>query len=228
MAGKGDRLRPFDRKKWDAGWAILERSEPMDSEIVFQGMPKITRLSRPCIITEKIDGTNAQVLVTEGGQVFAGSKKRWIMPEKDNFGFAAWVQEHADELRQLGLGRHFGEWWGQGIQRGYGLQEKRFSLFNVSRWQSPRLMIDGSCSLGDLGIKRRLAPACCHVVPVLWTLAKLSLEDVGFALAGLVRNGSCAAPGFMDPEGIVIYHTQGNVLFKKTLKNDDKGKEHGA
>jgi hypothetical protein len=24
----------------------------------------------------------------------------------------------------------------------------------------------------------------------------------------------------MDPEGIVIYHTAGNVAFKKTFKND--------
>ncbi len=31
---------------------------------------------------------------------------------------------------------YFGEWWGSGVQRGYGLQkgDKRFSLFNVSRW----------------------------------------------------------------------------------------------
>ena len=27
MAGKGDRLRPFDRKKWDAGWAVFENGE---------------------------------------------------------------------------------------------------------------------------------------------------------------------------------------------------------
>ncbi|HLE80817.1 MAG TPA: RNA ligase family protein, partial [Dehalococcoidia bacterium] len=99
----------------------------------FQEFGKIYRLSRDCIITEKIDGTNAQVVVLEDGRVLAGSRNRWITPEADNFGFARWVKEHEEELRSLGPGRHYGEWWGSGIQRGYGLKEKRFSLFNVSR-----------------------------------------------------------------------------------------------
>lgn len=34
-------------------------------------------------------------------------------------------------------------------------------------------------------------------------------------------NGSVAAPGFANPEGVVIYHTAGNVLFKKTLIKDE-------
>jgi hypothetical protein len=36
--------------------------------------------------------------------------------------------------------------------------------------------------------------------------------------------GSLAAPGFMDAEGIVIYHTASGVGFKKTLKNDETPK----
>ncbi len=38
--------------------------------------------------------------------------------------------------------------------------------------------------------------------------------------------GSVCVPGFMNPEGIVIYHIAGNLLFKKTLVHDDapKGK----
>ncbi len=31
----------------------------------------------------------------------------------------------------------------------------------------------------------------------------------------------------MRPEGVVIYHPQGNVLFKKTLDDDTTGKTHG-
>jgi hypothetical protein len=30
-------------------------------EVEFAGFPKIARLSRECVITEKIDGTNAQI-----------------------------------------------------------------------------------------------------------------------------------------------------------------------
>jgi len=187
----------------------------------FTGFPKIARLSREIIVTEKIDGTNAQVLISEldgfpadgcvyqkdGIAVFAGSRTKWITPECDNHGFARWVVEHADELIcGLGVGRHFGEWCGSGIQRGYGLPkgEKRFSLFNTHRWEDDR-------------------PECCHVVPVLYR-GMFSTTVISGVLADLQVNGSVAAPGFMQPEGVIIYHTKGNIMFKKTILKDEKGK----
>lgn len=172
----------------------------------FTEFQKIPRLTRPMIVTEKIDGTNAQVLVTDEGKVLAGSRSRFITPEDDNFGFAAWVRDHEKELLALGPGRHFGEWWGSGIQRGYGLKEKRFSLFNVSRWESQ--------------IAR---PACCGCVPVLYQ-GMFSTEAVVDVLQRLRADGSAAAPGFMKPEGVVIFHVAGNLMFKKTLEKDDEWK----
>ena len=172
----------------------------------FAGFPKIARYSREVIVTEKIDGTNAQILITEDGGFFTGSRNRWITPESDNHGFSRWAHEHKSELMGLGVGRHFGEWWGSGIQRGYGLTkgEKRFSLFNVSRWGKDR-------------------PACCEVVPVLWRGFFDDLE-VGVIMCDLLRTGSLAAPGYENPEGIVIFHSAGNVSFKKTFENDSAGK----
>jgi hypothetical protein len=82
------------------------------SDTEFMGFPKMGRLSRECWVTEKIDGTNAQIYITDDGQMLIGSRTRWITPESDNFGFARWATEHKDELLQLGPGRHFGEWWG--------------------------------------------------------------------------------------------------------------------
>ena len=58
----------------------------------FRAFHKIPRLFRDVIITEKIDGTNACVVVTPDGTVLAQSRSRFITPEDDNFGFAAWVQ----------------------------------------------------------------------------------------------------------------------------------------
>jgi hypothetical protein len=110
-------------------------------------------------------------------------------------------------LLTLGPGRHFGEWWGCGIQRGYGLKEKRFSLFNVSRWEESH-------------------PERCHVVPVLWR----GLFDTAFidgALTMLKATGSKAAPGYMHPEGVVVYHTAGNIGFKKSIERDDVPKSAG-
>jgi hypothetical protein len=176
----------------------------------FKGFPKITRLNREIVITEKIDGTNAQISITEDGQIFAGSRKRYLTLENDNHGFAAWVHEHQDELRQLGPGRHYGEWWGQGINRGYGLKEKRFSLFNVERW------IDDSGQLA--------CPACCHIVPVLRVDTTFNSACVHDTLSMLCEHGSLAAPGFMNPEGIVVCHVKSRHLYKITLENDDKPK----
>lgn len=100
----------------------------------FKAFPKLQRLSGPAFVTEKIDGTNACVHVdAETWVVTAQSRTRVITPGKnDNFGFAAWVQSNYYALADLlGPGYHYGEWWGQGIQRGYGLKERRFSLFNT-------------------------------------------------------------------------------------------------
>ena len=182
----------------------------------FVEFPKIARLNREVVVTEKLDGTNASVHVSEDGVVRAGSRTRWLTPEQDNYGFAAWVWDHAAELRDgLGPGRHYGEWWGQGIQRKYGLAEKRFSLFNVHRWA------DGATTRG-FATER---PACCHVVPVLGRPESLmAMFVINEALDQLRTHGSVAAPGFMKPEGIVLYHGASGQLFKVTLEKDEEPK----
>jgi hypothetical protein len=68
----------------------------------FQDFPKMARLTRDVIVTEKIDGTNAQVCIAEDGTLLAGSRTRWITTTDDNFGFAAWVEAHREELLTLG------------------------------------------------------------------------------------------------------------------------------
>jgi len=173
----------------------------------FRKFDKIARLSREIVVTEKIDGTNGLIAIGEDGEFQVGSRSRWITPENDNFGFARWAYEHKDELMTLGTGFHYGEWWGLGIQRGYGLNEKRFSLFNTSRWSD------------DAGVR----PTCCHVVPVLYT-GMFDTVAIESTLDKLRIYGSVARKGFMNPEGIVIYHVAGNLYFKKTIVGDDQPK----
>jgi hypothetical protein len=170
----------------------------------FIAFPKMSRYSREVIVSEKIDGTNAQIYIGDGGEFLTGSRTKWITPEDDNYGFARWANSHKAELMELGPGRHFGEWWGQGIQRKYGLNEKRFSLFNVARWSEGR-------------------PECCHVVPVLWRGDFSDFNPV-LVMDRLFLSGSVAAPGFNKPEGIVIFHTHANLGFKKTFDKDGTGK----
>jgi hypothetical protein len=169
----------------------------------FEPFPKIARLSRDIVVTEKIDGTNAQIFIDDLGQtIYTGSRNKWITPEDDNAGFARWAKANAEELLQLGPGAHFGEWWGAGIQRRYGLTEKRFSLFNVHRWGPDATR-----------------PKCCGVVPTLYT-GPFDLMKIEGIVEDLRQKGSVAAPGFMKPEGIIVYHTASQTLFKKTLEDD--------
>jgi len=186
----------------------------------FREFQKIPRLSREMIITEKIDGTNGVIAINEEGDFCVGSGNRWLTKinalgeeclgnkVEDNMGFRGWALRHKEELMTLGTGFHYGEWFGQGIQRGYGLKEKRFALFNVSRWA------DGGTDV---------RPACCHVVPVLH-VGMFDTAVINSILWLLEQGGSMASLGFKPAEGIVIYHVAGNLYFKKTILHDESPK----
>ncbi len=175
-------------------------------DVVFTPFPKIPRLFRGIVITEKIDGTNASVHISEDGlTIKAASRQQFITPQKDNFGFAMWVEKNKEELLKLGPGSHYGEWWGVGIQRGYDLSERQFSLFNTHKWNDPVLR-----------------PQCCSVVPTLSSIDELNTLLIKDILEELEFKGSIAAPGYMKPEGIVVYHKAGNHMYKATLEGDKK------
>jgi hypothetical protein len=190
------------------------------SELNFEAWPKIPRWTNESItITEKIDGTNAAViilpyspdhepLIQDGYACALGhdepdmpaelrtfavqSRKRFIKPGKDtdNAGFAAWAWERrADLVTELGYGKHFGEWWGRGIQRGYDMPGKQFSLFRPWRYE------DGERDFGIEGL---------GVVPTLYRGGAEGLLTTSIILATLETDGSKAAPGYMRPEGIII------------------------
>lgn len=191
----------------------------------------IPRLRRDAVVTEKIDGTNGLVYIeyhrdpvgigmpnisysASTGSTYvrdgldgvylirAGSRNRWLTRENDNFGFAAWVAEHAADLSRLGEGHHYGEWYGQGIQRSYGLTERRFALFNTARWSDSDFR-----------------PECCDVVPVLDT-GTLSDSLIDRQLDALNAYGSVLVPGYDRPEGVVVYHTAARHLYKVLLDQD--------
>jgi len=178
-------------------------NEPL---LKFEAFAKIPRLFNDAvIITEKIDGTNAQIFIAyDGGPILAGSRTRWLTPGKgDNYGFALWVEQNREELLKLGPGRHFGEWWGCGINRAYDLHERRFSLFNVHKWTDDAVR-----------------PKCCRVVPTLEVVPRFDTKRIEAALESLRHGGSVAAPGYSKPEGIIVFHCRSSHLYKVLLEND--------
>lgn len=156
---------------------------------------KIARLGSPVTITEKIDGTNGLILIQHRDEldyleapwtrafdtvmIFAGSRSRWLTPENDNHGFAAWVVEHGESLYdQLGTGYHYGEFWGRGIQRGYDLDRKVFSVFDTRH---------------DLPESRN------------WLMKVPTIYAGPYSeRLNLSMSTSRAAPGYEFPEGVVI------------------------
>ena len=161
----------------------------------FVAWPKTPRWTNEhIIITEKIDGTNAQIYIHEDlSTIEVGSRNRWITPEDDNFGFARWVYENKEAVLTLGRGRHYGEWWGLGIQRGYNQERKRFSLFNTER-------------------PRENLPEGMDVVPVLYRgpYTEAAIQ----AACDQIKESSVAVPGYTNAEGICIYMRSTKQVYK--------------
>lgn len=202
--------------------------------------PKIPRATNlHCYITEKIDGTNAQIFiepvafdwsraenrplsdelvlkdVAMSGLTFkVGSRNRWITPEADNYGFARWAYEHKELLLRLGPGRHFGEWWGPGIQRHYNQVARTFSLFDRRRWDPEKIAERG---LDAIGVSVVPMLATCDILDLGPTMLHVERE--------LTTKGSVAAPGFMRPEGVVV--NIGNAVSFKITDLPPGGKVRG-
>lgn len=219
----------------------------------FPSWPKIPRLNNGRImVTEKLDGTNGLVSVrlrdpgeaelapgevpaTVDGPdgtpvtyvVRAGSRNRWLTVDRDNFGFARWVADNATDLVQLGPGLHYGEWFGRGIQRGYGLSERRFALFDAARWYDPgdppRREYRGMLDLAP-------CPTVCTVVPILYYGPAGTLPAVVDILRTTMElEGSVMVPGFNRPEGLIIYHEAARQYFKVLFEGDTpKSLQHAA
>lgn len=206
----------------------IEAEPQTEAEPQFTPWPKIARLNRDIVVSEKIDGTNMAIHIVTGDpsdhqdgwvaggigsdgvfyKVGAQSRNRTIDAKADHFGFANWVHSNSEELVDaLGVGCHFGEWWGRKIGRAYGKDDRTFSLFNTSRWT-----VENTSSVPGLS-----------VVPTMY-LGPFSEGAITACLDGLRNLGSYAAPGFMRPEGVVVFHTASNVMFKVTLENDESPK----
>ena len=166
--------------------------------IEFTAWPKIAR-GNPLdvVITEKLDGTNACIVVDEAtGEVGAQSRRRLITPTDDNFGFASWVEANKHNLLLLGGGHHYSEWVGEGIQGNpHEVEGRKFFLFNTHRWN------------------RDTTPPCCDVVPTLYT-GELEKGTISFLLAMLEEGGSVLGG---KAEGFICYSPLYNRMSKHTI-----------
>jgi len=150
-------------------------------------------------ITEKMNGTNSCVVIQEGAIVGVQSRKRFITPDDDNYGFAQWVSDNEKDLLNLGEGYHYGEWTGLGIQKNpHTLEKKQFFLFNTFRWNPDNPN----------------RPKCCSVVPVLYQ-GELKADTIQNLLEAL----TITAREDQTPEGVVVYYHAFRKYTKHTIKS---------
>ena len=204
-------------------------------DLEFAKFGSIGRLYRDVVITEKIDGMNACIVIKQvlddelyrnaltvvSGVPYGGysdcrfavgvqSRKQFLSLDNDIQGLAAWVQEHAHELvLALGPGYHYGEYWGKNIQRSYHQKRNWFSLFNSKRWNKNNVgHIDGLL-----------------VVPILYSGPYEDWVNQ-MQLHRLDTEGSHAAQEVDDrkldfrAEGIVGWHVALDTYYKVTLDGD--------
>jgi len=92
--------------------------------------------------TVKLHGTNAGVTINKEGEIYAQSRSNIITIEKDNAGFAFFVESNKDVFRnffsQLDFNGFdyitiFGEWCGSNIQKGVAINglQKMFVIFDI-------------------------------------------------------------------------------------------------
>jgi hypothetical protein len=200
------------------------KAEKEDTFGQFKGWGSTTRENKNKTITEKIDGTNA-CIVAQNGKVSAQSRKRIITPDDDNFGFARWVYDNAGALLDtLGYGYHYGEWFGEGIQKNpLGIEGKRFALFHPTKYNQSNgydlSRVDGL----------ETVPLLHHGQCDVWTIPDImsDLSDYGSKVVGAARREyvSNVIQGFsyeraVDAEGIIIWNNETQTRTKMLLEND--------
>ncbi len=178
----------------------------------FRMFPKVKRATAfnplEVTITEKIDGTNACIIV-EGGEVIGAQSRKTLLAHNntgqftihnDNMGFAHWVGVNKESLAALGDGHHYGEWAGPKVQSNpHNLTTKKFFLFNTHLWSEDR-------------------PPCCEVVSTLCKEAVYSEGLVTMSMSQLKENASEAG---YKPEGIMLYFHAFDTYLKVTYNNPE-------
>jgi hypothetical protein len=193
----------------------------------FKAYPKTHRIgTEQYTITEKVDGTNGVVYVHKAkpadfrvgkdrSYVKAGSRSRWLEDDGskkwDNHGFGEWVMENERALIELPEGFHYGEWYGRGINRNYGLKDRRFMLFDYARYDK---LITNNNILGDL-IETETVLADVVTYDYLSIAIKLNS-------ACLSVEGSVHVRGFSDPEGLIIRSKLRPAVYKYIIRKDEE------
>ncbi len=185
---------------------------------------KIPRIENETFtISEKIDGSNGLIYVhharfddvkkgVDRSYILAGSRSKWLIDDGsktwDNHGFGSWVEENEEDLYSLDEGYHYGEWYGKGINRGYGLLDKRFMLFNYGRY-AEKLRLADSGLLFNMPTKVQVETVFHHNVKF-----EQLFQIIAEVRYHLTHDGSKHVQGYIKPEGLIVRSELSGKLWK--------------
>ena len=184
-----------------------------------------------CVISEKVDGTNGLIEINEVFpvgepkeiQIRFGSRNRYITFNNDNADFANFFRHYEARFKDVAADiilkelevsgetltecqeqyplRIYGEWFGSGIQRGYGLKDKFFMPFStfyaekLIEYQVPNI-----------------------VKPNIMYTGKFNKLTADMCMNTLAIHGSGIIKDYKRPEGIVIHFPKYNFRLKQTFE----------
>jgi len=180
-------------------------------ELKYPSFPSIERIENiRCFINEKIDGTNGMIEITKDALRF-GSRNTYLSSKEDNHGFYKFCKEYITYpvsdiiIRRLYPNnpptypvRIYGEWFGKGIQRTYGLKARYFMPFNPYH----------ADALTYCGVPYIVYPAELYS-------GKFSVSQLELCMDDLKLRGSKVIEDYMNPEGVVIYFPKYNFSLKR-------------
>lgn len=195
---------------------------------------------------EKIHGTNAGFNVFPNGSIRPFKRSGWVSVGDDNAGFAAWCVAHLSKFLLPDHGRDFivyGEWAGQGIQKGVAHAECPKSFYVFSILDGERLIVNPTEIESLLQVVMNFTDeeaghSRVYVLP--WhtddvvidfgdPLAVKSAIEVLDSLTDVAATSSASAREYHDingpSEGLVFYTLDGTNLFKSKSEKFDTVKK---
>ncbi len=196
----------------------------------------------------KLHGTNSAICLTSNG-IYAQNRTQIITPQKDNVGFAAWVESVKDKLvRTYECIGHdtvvYGEWVGPGINKGtaaHKIKNKIFAIFaayqpEIEKFTTDpfflRLMLLGMLPIPDVYI----LPWQTNELTVSWTRPVEELQSTVDALNKAVSEVEACDPWVKDMfdieglgEGLVYYPVSAKHEGRKCFSDlafKAKGRKH--
>lgn len=191
-------------------------------------------LAGPCVVTAKLDGTNAVVYWNDEEGICAGSRKRALTEEKDNAGFCNWLRHSNNEEAQLlsaFMSRYknryiiFGEWMGSnkfiGSIKTYNKEALgQMYIFDVFDTEELRYLSDPEWR-GLLSAPFDLSPWFVHSFGIYEGLTMEKIQEIA-------ENNHFLLPTDKVGEGVVVKRIDnwknawGNIAYGKLVLEEFK------